>query len=291
MAIDESNDGSRIHFLHKEIHSMSQGTLTVSNYFSRFRECWDEFDAIMPCPSCNCPESRNYIQHFDYQRLFQFLTGLNESYAPNRSQILMMTPTPSINQVYSMVISEESQRSLGKLVQNLDTNEGAAFYTSKGNFKPNPGGGEVQFRPTSSQGHTGHTRSGYYTGSSSNSGSGNSGNASSSGTKNRKNSHLQCDYCHYTGHTSDRCYQLHGYPPDFRQNSKKKFNSHSTSSSGHGDAVNFASEHDTSSDMDGYSGSSGNALGATSSNPTGAYVHQSRSSQITHPSAPHFIPE
>ncbi|XP_069152015.1 uncharacterized protein [Solanum lycopersicum] len=108
-------DGSRIHFLHKEIHSMLQGTFTVSNYFSRLSD-WDEFDAIMPCPCCNCPESRKYMQHFDYQRLLQFLTSLNESYASSRSQILIMNPTRSINQAYSMVISEESQRSLGKSV-------------------------------------------------------------------------------------------------------------------------------------------------------------------------------
>ena len=54
-------DGSRIHFLHKEIHSMSHGTLIVSDYFSRLYECWDEFNAIMPCPGCNCPESRKYM--------------------------------------------------------------------------------------------------------------------------------------------------------------------------------------------------------------------------------------
>ncbi|KAH0656148.1 hypothetical protein KY290_031772 [Solanum tuberosum] len=45
------------------------------------------------------------------------------------------------------------------------------------------------------------------------------------------------------------------------------------------------------SDIDGYSGSSSNALGVTSSKPTGAYVQQSRSSQISHPNAPHFTPD
>ncbi|XP_015072692.1 uncharacterized protein LOC107016883 [Solanum pennellii] len=178
-------DGSRIHFLHTEIHSMSQGTSTVSDYFSRLRECWDKFDAIMSCPSCNCPESRKYMQHFDYQRLLQFLTGLNESYAPSRSQILMMTPTPTINQAYFMVISEESQRSLGKSVQNLNINEGAAFYTSKGNFKPNSGGSGVQFRPSTGQGHPEHNRSGFYIGSSSNSGPSNSGHGNAANFVNK----------------------------------------------------------------------------------------------------------
>ncbi|KAH0683062.1 hypothetical protein KY289_020814 [Solanum tuberosum] len=129
-------DGSRIHYLHKEIHTMTQCTSTVSSYYSRLRECWDEFDAIMSCPGCNCPESRTYAHHFDYQRLLQFLTGLNDSYASNRSQILMMTPTPSINQAYSMLISEEGQRSLGKSVQQAGVNEGVPFYSNnKSHYK------------------------------------------------------------------------------------------------------------------------------------------------------------
>ncbi|KAJ0017827.1 hypothetical protein Pint_10779 [Pistacia integerrima] len=36
--------------------------------------------------------------------------GLNETYIQARGQILMMTPLPSINQAYSMLITEESQR-------------------------------------------------------------------------------------------------------------------------------------------------------------------------------------
>ena len=38
--------------------------------------------------------------------------GLNETYLHARSQILMMNPLPSVNQAYSMLVTEESQRSL-----------------------------------------------------------------------------------------------------------------------------------------------------------------------------------
>ncbi|KAJ0030710.1 hypothetical protein Pint_14624 [Pistacia integerrima] len=46
------------------------------------------------------------------QKLLQFLMGLNETYIQARGQILMMTPLPSINQAYSMLITEESQRNI-----------------------------------------------------------------------------------------------------------------------------------------------------------------------------------
>jgi len=39
--------------------------------------------------------------------------GLNDSYIQARSQILMMNPTPSVNQCYAMIVQDESQKALG----------------------------------------------------------------------------------------------------------------------------------------------------------------------------------
>lgn len=61
-------NGSRVLFLHSEIHTLTQGIVIIADYFSKMRDLWDEFDAIMPCPGCSCPKSQNYIQHFKYQR-------------------------------------------------------------------------------------------------------------------------------------------------------------------------------------------------------------------------------
>ncbi|XP_009781139.1 uncharacterized protein LOC142177620 [Nicotiana tabacum] len=74
-------NGSRVLYLSREIHNLTQGTMSVADYFSKMRDLWDEFDAIMPCPSCPCPESKKYAQHFEYHMLLQFLMGLNESYS------------------------------------------------------------------------------------------------------------------------------------------------------------------------------------------------------------------
>ncbi|XP_075091916.1 uncharacterized protein LOC142172056 [Nicotiana tabacum] len=101
-------DGSCIFFLHKEIATLSHGISSVSSYFSKLTDLWEEYDALMPCPGCDCLESKNYFEHFEYQRLLQFLMGLNESYAQPRSQILMMSPVPTVNKAYSMIASEES---------------------------------------------------------------------------------------------------------------------------------------------------------------------------------------
>ncbi|XP_075084976.1 uncharacterized protein LOC142168219 [Nicotiana tabacum] len=66
-------NGSRVLHLHKEIHTLIQGTMTVADYFSKLRDLWDEFDALMPCPGCPCPESKKYAAHFEYHRHLQFL--------------------------------------------------------------------------------------------------------------------------------------------------------------------------------------------------------------------------
>ncbi|XP_070009690.1 uncharacterized protein [Nicotiana sylvestris] len=128
-------NGSRILYLHREVHTLTQGVMTVTDYFSKLRELWDEFDALTPCPGCPCPESKMYAQYFEYQRLLQFLTGLNESYSQSRSQIMMMSHLPSINRAYSMLVDQESQRNLVNMPQVAQVSEALenlAMYSNKG---------------------------------------------------------------------------------------------------------------------------------------------------------------
>ncbi|XP_019242594.1 PREDICTED: uncharacterized protein LOC109222729, partial [Nicotiana attenuata] len=172
-------NGSRILYLHREVHTLVQEVMTVTDYFSKLRELWDEFDALMPCPGCPCPESKMYAQHFEYQRLLQFLTGLNESYSQSRSQIMMMSPLPSINRAYSMLVDQESQRNLANMPQVAQVSEALknlAMYSNKG--------------------------------------------TNSTGGYKQKRNQVQCEYCHYKGHSKENCYKLIGYPPNFKSRKK-----------------------------------------------------------------------
>ena len=76
----------RIYQLYREINTISQGTDSVSSYYTKLKNLWGEFDALMPSPSCSCPKSKEYADHLYQFRLIQFLRGLNESYEQVREK-------------------------------------------------------------------------------------------------------------------------------------------------------------------------------------------------------------
>lgn len=95
---------------------------------------WDEFDALVPLPSCNCDKSRSYVDHLACLRLFSFLMGLSEVYVHARSQILMMSPLPSVGKAYAMIIEDEGQRLTASSHISSYAPEQLALYAGRDNF-------------------------------------------------------------------------------------------------------------------------------------------------------------
>ncbi|XP_075487401.1 uncharacterized protein LOC142526717 isoform X2 [Primulina tabacum] len=123
--LDKVN-GSRIFSLHCDISRLVQGNSTISAYYSKLKHLWDKYASLVTLPSCACDTARQYLKHEQHQRLLQFLIGLNDSYIPIRSQILMMTPLPTVGQVFSILSQEETHRSLVP----MDTQPASVFYSS-----------------------------------------------------------------------------------------------------------------------------------------------------------------
>ncbi|XP_049343919.1 uncharacterized protein LOC125808244 [Solanum verrucosum] len=90
-------DGSRTYSLHKDIVSLQQGTASVSAYYTKLKTLWDEFEAVVPSPECNCAKSKDFA----------------------RSQILMMNPLPIVNHAYAMVVGDESQKAVVSHISNM----------------------------------------------------------------------------------------------------------------------------------------------------------------------------
>ncbi|XP_069146899.1 uncharacterized protein [Solanum lycopersicum] len=103
-------NNSRIFQLYKEIFTLVQGVSSISVYYSKLEDLWDKYDSIMPPPLRNCPKSREFYDHLQYQRMLQFLMGLNDNYSQARSQILLIPQLPNVNQAYALVNQDESQK-------------------------------------------------------------------------------------------------------------------------------------------------------------------------------------
>ncbi|XP_069152895.1 uncharacterized protein [Solanum lycopersicum] len=62
-------NGSRLYQLHRNIFTLTQGVLSVSAYYTKLKNLWDEYDSILPPPSCDCNKSKEYVEQLQYQRL------------------------------------------------------------------------------------------------------------------------------------------------------------------------------------------------------------------------------
>ena len=170
----QQKNASRVYQLKKDLVTLSQGNLTVSQYFTRLKSIWEELLVFRPTFVCNCGGARDFLEHVDREYMLAFLMGLNDSYQQIRGQILLMEPLPSISKVFSLISQEERQCSIGSGSTGSETQ---LAFTVKG---ANKGGSDAKPR---------------------------------SGKKDRPT----CSHCGLLGHTKDKCYKIHGYPPHYEK--------------------------------------------------------------------------
>ena len=116
----------------------------------------------------------------------QLLMSLNGSYAAMRGQNLMIEPLPTVSRFFNLLIQEERQRSIGHpppLPSNSSSTDAHTFH-----YNTNPSSPMVVAIAT------------------------NFG-------KPKKDKPL-CTHYGLTGHTVDKCYKLHGYPPSYQLRSR-----------------------------------------------------------------------
>jgi hypothetical protein len=116
-------NGPRVFQLQKSISALSQDNSSVSSYFTQLKSLWDELNNYRPIPSCSCGGMKIVAEHYHQEYVYQFLMGLNESFAAICGQILLMEPLPSVNKVFSMITQEEKHQEIYVKTQafNLDS--------------------------------------------------------------------------------------------------------------------------------------------------------------------------
>ncbi|KAL4575087.1 hypothetical protein LXL04_021928 [Taraxacum kok-saghyz] len=182
----QQSNGPRIFQIKRSLMNLTQGQDSVSTYYTKFKMLWEELSNYSTLCTCNVAK--------DLEQTMSFLMGLNDSYAQLRGQVLLMDPIPSVNRIFSLVIQEERHRDVNMIQQN-DTV--MAFNVRSNN---NTGSNQSQSYKHQSQGQPRQF--------------------TNNNSKNYRKDSPFCTHCKRTGHTQEKCYRLHGFPPGYRNNYK-----------------------------------------------------------------------
>ncbi|XP_012836458.1 PREDICTED: uncharacterized protein LOC105957084 [Erythranthe guttata] len=175
-------NGPRIFQLRRELTNLTQDTQSVNVYFTKLKAIWDELSNFRPsctCGACTCGGVQKLNEHYNLEHVMAFLMGLNESLTSTRGQILLMDPLPPINKVFALVSQEERQRSIHS--SHNEVQNSLAFSIR---------GDQTTQRSMHNQ-------------------------ATFNSAPKRKERGF-CTHCSIYGHTIDKCYKLHGYPPGYK---------------------------------------------------------------------------
>jgi len=108
---------------------------TFSEYYTRLKILWKELELYRCFLLCTCSSICSYglIPKLKKEReddcVICFLHGLNDVYAPIRSQVLLMEPMPSLVKTFSLVVQHEREF-IGESSSQSPTNT-TAFSTVK----------------------------------------------------------------------------------------------------------------------------------------------------------------
>ncbi|XP_074326518.1 uncharacterized protein LOC141664465 [Apium graveolens] len=129
-------NGYRKYKLTKDLFSLKQSNLSISEYYTALSSLWEEIESMNSLPTLTTitPEIANFLAAINTMKeeakLFQFLNGLDDKYGAQRSQLLMMTPLPTVEMACSSIQQEEAQRDVLRNTDNYVV-EASAMYSSR----------------------------------------------------------------------------------------------------------------------------------------------------------------
>ncbi|KAL0457111.1 UNVERIFIED_CONTAM: Retrovirus-related Pol polyprotein from transposon RE1 [Sesamum latifolium] len=103
------SNGPMIYNLEREISSITQGDLSITEYYTKIRKLWDEIACLDPPPVCTCTAHRGTVAREASHQLMQFLMGLSTPFANVRSQILVMDPRPDVAKAFAMLLNVKKE--------------------------------------------------------------------------------------------------------------------------------------------------------------------------------------
>lgn len=132
--------------IQREISTVTQGNLTVAQYYTKLKKYRDELNCLTLVSECACGVAKVMSDTIDSSRLVQFLMGLNDIYDSISGQVLLTEPLPNVNKAYSLVLRVEKQREVNQIYDKIYTQENRAFLvkTQQGQFARGRGGNQTR---------------------------------------------------------------------------------------------------------------------------------------------------
>ncbi|XP_062113276.1 uncharacterized protein LOC133824416 [Humulus lupulus] len=182
----QQKNGPHIFNLGRDLMNLRQELQSVSQYYTHLKTLWEELSNYRPfctCNMCTYGGVKALQEHHNMEYIMSFLMGLKYSYSQVRGNILLMDPLPSLSRVFNLVTQEENQRGDEMATPHIETSS-------------NP---SMVFAFSGANSSTSKTNS-----------------RSTKSFPPRKN-RLLCTHCNVHGHTIEKCYEIHGYPPGYNK--------------------------------------------------------------------------
>nr|CAD1829166.1 unnamed protein product [Ananas comosus var. bracteatus] len=169
----EKNNIARSYQLKQKIAHFRKGDKTFNEYLGTLRGMWQELSYYVPSST----DPKVIRKRIEQDQIFEMLAGLDSDHEAIRSQILMQSELPFLNDVCALLQREEKRRAVMKPTEQ-STMEHSAFFS---NTATNRGRGD-----------RGRGR----------------GRGRGFGDRPR------CSHCNKLGHVKERCWELYGRPTE-----------------------------------------------------------------------------
>ncbi|KAG6506581.1 hypothetical protein ZIOFF_031905 [Zingiber officinale] len=134
------HDMLRTYQISSQIFKLEQGSMSVTNYFATLKGLWDEFDYYRMENWSSTDDHQRYLKLLEKDRIIKFLDGLTVEFESLKGQILGLDPTPSLEQVYYKILSEEGRKrtmnNKGISTGGPSIGETSVFIGSANKFRP-----------------------------------------------------------------------------------------------------------------------------------------------------------
>ncbi|KAG7571875.1 Reverse transcriptase RNA-dependent DNA polymerase [Arabidopsis suecica] len=183
----KQDDAPRVYDIEQRLSKIEQGSMDICAYYTELQTLWEEHKnyvdlPVCTCGRCECDAAVKWEKLQQRSHVTKFLMGLNESYEQTRRHILMLKPIPTIEEAFNIVTQDERQKAIRPSSSKIDN---VAFQT----VAHNSGSQVIE--------------------------NGESGYIAAYNTARPAQKPI-CTNCGKIGHTVQKCFKIHGYPPGYK---------------------------------------------------------------------------